>query len=67
MGKAKLFLICYLYRDLVDLVQDVDTRDVDTVSLHYINQFLGRTVGAENNVSIVNLILPKNCLHQVYI
>ncbi len=43
--------------DLVDLIQDVDCRNVDAIALNDVNQLICCGITAESNVCIVDAVL----------
>jgi hypothetical protein len=52
----------HLDGDLVDLVEQVDARDVGPVALDDVDQVVGRGVVSQRDVGVVNLILGQNRL-----
>jgi len=50
---------------LVDLVHHVQTRAVDAVALDHINQIIGRGVGTQTHVGVVDLVLATDGLDGV--
>ena len=57
----------YLDWDLINLVQDVDARHVDTVALNGVNEVLVGGIHAQRDVGIVNLVLGQDGLYHVRI
>jgi hypothetical protein len=43
--------------DLVDLVEDIDTGNVNTIALNDVNELVGRCIAAERHVGVVNAVL----------
>ncbi len=54
-----------LDRYLVNLVQQVDARDVDSVSLDNVNQIVGRGVVSQRDVRVVDLVLGQDRADEV--
>lgn len=53
--------------DLIDLVEQVDARDVNPVALDDVDEVVGRRVVLEHDVRVVDLVLAQNRLHRVQI
>ena len=50
----------FFNRDLIDFIQAVDARHIDTISLDNIDQIVHSGVTPNNDVGIVDLILAQN-------
>lgn len=53
--------------DLINLVQQIDARDVNAIALDHIDQIVRGGVEAQRDVRIVNLVLGQNGLDRVQI
>ena len=56
-----------LYRDLIDLVQDVDARYIDSVAFNDVDQIIHAGVASYDYVSIVDAILAENRFHSLQV
>jgi len=51
--------------NLINLVQQVDARNVDTISFNDINQIISSCVVSQSDVSIVNPVLRQDLFYRV--
>ncbi len=56
-----------LNRDLINLVEDVDARNIDTIALDCINQVICSSIAAQRYISIVHTVFSENSLDGVII
>ena len=55
--------LSYLNRNLVDLVQQVDARDVGSVAFDDVDQVVGGGVVTQRDVGVVDLVLRQDRFH----
>lgn len=56
-----------LNRDLINLVEDVDARNIDAISLNCVNQVVGSSVAAHRNIRIMHTVFRENGLDGIII
>ena len=54
-----------LNADLIDLVEDINTRHIDSVSLNRVDQLVNSGIASEMNISVGKLVLFANGNHGI--
>jgi len=58
--------IQFLNADLIDLVEDINTRHIDSVSLNRVDQLVNSGIASEMNISVGKLVLFANGNHSIF-
>ena len=57
----------YLNGNLINLVQDIDAGNVDSITLDNINQIINRRITPEINIRIVDLVFRQHGLYRILV